>query len=111
MDSPPLHEGAKEGREPAKLQLRSVIQEVIRTRYCPEHVLLLVDRVAAISVEGTAEGGHAFRLWLSDGVKCIQGVLGEGRRHSRLHKAQRSSNLNYILSSPQRQFEKDLMWR
>ena len=54
------------------LSLQPVIKEIVRTQFCPP-VRLLVDKVHVLCYGDESEGGGAYRLWLSDGDKSIQG--------------------------------------
>jgi hypothetical protein len=56
------------------LELRPTIEELVRTRYCPVEIFLLVDRVAAVKAPHVSKHAQAFRLWLSDGCKSVQGM-------------------------------------
>ena len=52
--------------------LKPVIKEIVRTQFCPP-VRLLVDKIHILSYGDEGEGSGAYRLWLSDGAKSIQG--------------------------------------
>ena len=56
----------------ANVELKPVIKEIIRTQYCPP-LQLLVDRIHIIRYGPAEHGPGAYRLWLSDGEKSIQG--------------------------------------
>ena len=56
--------------------LKPVIKELIRTEFCPRTLRLLVDKILITrlpKVKGQRK--EAYRLWLSDGEKAIQGSL------------------------------------
>ena len=55
--------------------LKPVIKELLRTGVCPQTVKLLVDRIFIVTLtELISRRNEAFRLYLSDGQKTIQGL-------------------------------------
>lgn len=56
------------------VSLRPVIDEIIRTRISPAGLVLLVDRIHVVPILIGGESHEAYRLWLSDGSKIIQGL-------------------------------------
>ena len=62
--------------------LKPVIQEIVRTEVCPTPVTLLVDRVHIVPYIHDGEETQAYRIWLSDGEKSIQGSLDPTVRDS-----------------------------
>ena len=61
--------------EPNKHLVKPVIKEIIRTEFCPSTLRLLVDKILITRLPGKRQRKEAYRLWLSDGEKAIQGWL------------------------------------
>jgi hypothetical protein len=57
------------------VDLRPSIQELIRTQVYPETLILLIDRVHIVPISRDGRNREAYRLWLTDGEKGIQGKL------------------------------------
>ena len=54
--------------------LKPVIKELVRTEVYPPSLELLVDRITIVPNIKDKKGMlEAFRVWLNDGDKCIQG--------------------------------------
>ena len=55
--------------------IKPIIEEIIRTEVCFSNIRLEVDRIDIIPVPtpDSSEERQAFRLWLGDGEKTIQG--------------------------------------
>ena len=64
----------------AGLALKPVIKELARTQVCFPDIKLLVDRISIVtlSTNGQSKENQAYRLYLSDGEKIIQGVMNPG---------------------------------
>ena len=58
--------------EDGPIYLKPTIVEVIRTQFCSP-LRLLIDKVHVVQY-GEGEGASAYRLWLSDGERSIQGT-------------------------------------
>ena len=60
--------------------LKPVIKELVRTQVCFANLKLLVDKVTVVILRGdeNATGGEAYRLFLTDGEKTIQGSFPMG---------------------------------
>ena len=56
--------------------LKPLIKELVRTQVCFPNLKLLVDKVTIVVLQEheTAAGNEAYRLFLTDGEKTIQGV-------------------------------------
>lgn len=56
--------------------LKPVIKELVRTQVCFPNLKLLVDKVSIVVLQGnqTTTGKEAYRLFLTDGEKTIQGM-------------------------------------
>lgn len=54
--------------------LKPIIGEIARTEVCFPSIKLLVEKISLENVSKTESFYGAFRLWLSDGEKCIQGT-------------------------------------
>jgi hypothetical protein len=58
--------------------LKPVIKELVRTEVHPPLLELLVDKILVVSnVKAKGRYTEAFRIWLSDGEKSIQGESAE----------------------------------
>lgn len=55
-------------------KLKPCITEILRTDYCQAGLIMLVDKVVLVTMTKT-EYNRAYRLYLSDGEKSIQGML------------------------------------
>ena len=53
--------------------LKPIIAEVARAEVCFPNIKLLVEEISLENISGTET--WAFRLWLSDGEKMIQGMF------------------------------------
>jgi hypothetical protein len=58
--------------------LKPVIKELARTQVCFPDIKLLVDRISIVtlSTKEQSQENQAYRLFLSDGEKIIQGIKG-----------------------------------
>ena len=74
MVEPENPDAATSIQKPSTLALQPVIQEIIRTQFCPA-VRLLVDKINVVRYGEGDDGPGAYRLWLSDGEKSIQALL------------------------------------
>ena len=74
MDHTSHYEESIPGGHRAGRVLKPVIKELVRTEVHPPFLELLVDKILIVS-NVKAKGGNteAFRIWLSDGEKSIQG--------------------------------------
>jgi len=54
-------------------KLKPCITEILRTNYCQAGLTMLVDKVVLVTMTKT-EFNRAYRLYLSDGEKSIQGM-------------------------------------
>lgn len=56
--------------------IKSVIKELVRTRYCFPDIVLLVDKISIAKIRSaeSSKDVEAYRLFLSDREKCIQGT-------------------------------------
>lgn len=56
--------------------LKPVIKELVRTQVCFPNLKFLVDKVSIVVLQGnqTTTGKEAYRLFLTDGEKTIQGM-------------------------------------
>lgn len=61
----------------AGLALKPVIKELARTQVCFPDIKLLVDRISIVtlSLNEQSKENQAYRLYLSDGEKTIQGIV------------------------------------
>lgn len=61
----------------SELVLKPIIEELVRTQVCFPNLKLLVDRLSVVTLPPTEQSARnkAFRLYLSDGEKSIQGRL------------------------------------
>lgn len=59
-----------------ELILKPVVKELARTQVCFPNLKLLVDRISIVTVPDTAHAtaNEAFRLYLTDGERSIQGA-------------------------------------
>lgn len=60
-----------------ELVLRPVIRELARTQVCFPDLKLLVDRISTVTLPATehSPASEAYRLYLTDGDRTIQGVI------------------------------------
>lgn len=61
--------------------LKPVISEIARTQVCFPSIKLLVDKIELDNISSNDTFSGAFRLWLTDGEKCIQGT-NQGKSQS-----------------------------
>ena len=57
--------------------LKPVIREMVRTRFTPPNILLLVDKIIIMRTtfsDGDAASKGAYRMYLVDNEKSIQGL-------------------------------------
>ena len=61
----------------SELVLKPIIEELVRTQVCFPNLKLLVDRLSVVTLPPTEQSARnkAFRLYLSDGERSIQGRL------------------------------------
>ncbi len=62
-----------DGEQEPELKLKQCIAELLRTDYCRPGLILLVDKVVVVTMANTKDN-QAYRLYLSDGEKNIQGL-------------------------------------
>ena len=63
-------------QDDAKVPLKLVIREILRTQVCPKTIRLLVDKIRVRKVfEGCSRGDETYRIWLTDGELLIQGKI------------------------------------
>lgn len=55
------------------LVLKPCIAEILRTKYCRTGLIMFVDKIILVPM-GQAHRNKAYRLYLSDGEKSVQGV-------------------------------------
>ena len=53
-------------------ELKPIIAEIARTEVCFPSIKLLIDKISLENIPGTET--WAFRLWLTDGEKVVQGM-------------------------------------
>ena len=64
----------------SECSLKPVIRELVRTRVYPPFLKLLVDKILIVPhVKKDGKRSEAYRIWLSDGEKSIQGTAGCSR--------------------------------
>lgn len=68
---------------PAKvpsITLKPIIKELVRTQVCFPNLKLLIDKVSIVVLpkHEHASGNEAYRLFLTDGEKTIQGMCPIG---------------------------------
>ena len=61
------------------VELKPVIKDIIRTKFCERACQFLVDRIHVVPFVVDGEEVQAYRLWLSDGQKSIQGMESKPR--------------------------------
>ena len=54
--------------------IKPIIAELVRTQVCFPNIKLLVDRIAIVKVPSDPPGLEAYRMWLTDREKSIQGL-------------------------------------
>ena len=71
---------------PAKVPhfaLKPIIKELVRTQVCFPNLKLLIDKVSIVALPKNEHttGAEAYRLFLTDGEKTIQGMrsVGDGK--------------------------------
>lgn len=52
--------------------LKPIIAEIARTEVCFPNIKLLIEKISLENISGTET--WAFRLWLTDGEKIVQGM-------------------------------------
>lgn len=69
------HEDVHE-EPPGVMELKPVIAELARTRFCPKDPVLLVDRMTIVEVPSDRHSANteAYRLYLTDRELTIQGM-------------------------------------
>ena len=55
--------------------LKPIIAEIARTEVCFPNIKLLVEEISLDNISGTET--WAFRLWLTDGEKIVQGMFNQ----------------------------------
>ena len=81
MDPEIWYSSTESDDDPKHSALKPIIKELIRTEVCPAVLKFLVDKIVIISYpssNGATLG--AYRLWLTDGQKSIQGMFIEVAR-------------------------------
>ena len=61
-------------RRTVKTELKPVIKDIVRTKFCDRVSTFLVDRIQVASFVVDGEEVQTYRMWLSDGHKSIQGT-------------------------------------
>lgn len=61
-----------DGEGEPELKLKPCIAELLRTDYCQPGLIMVVDKILVVTMANT-EQNQAYRLYLSDGEKNIQG--------------------------------------
>ena len=54
--------------------IKPIIKELVRTQVCFPNIKLLVDRITIVKVPSEPSGLEAYRLYLTDREKTIQGL-------------------------------------
>lgn len=63
------------GKDEELPTVKPLIKELVRTQYCFPDLVLLVDKIIIAKVPSLGDAGdvEAYRLYLTDRQKCIQG--------------------------------------
>lgn len=64
-------------KEKEDFNFKPRIAEILRTDYCIPSIVLLVTKIQVLKVLKSEEDLEAYRLWLNDGEKVIQGKRGK----------------------------------
>ena len=55
--------------------VKPIIRELVRTQVCFPNIKLLVDKISIVEIPSDTSGLKAYRLYLTDREKTIQGLL------------------------------------
>ncbi len=71
-ENPYIARGCHDGNSAS--YVKPIIRELVRTQVCFPNIKLLVDKISTVEIPESS-GLEAYRLWLTDREKTIQGLL------------------------------------